>query len=62
MRSGERLVGYVYDFEFSILLWVLLILKVKLVCDKDGNPRGYAFIEYENETDMKCMYTLYSLL
>ena len=30
--------------------------KVKIINDSEGNPRGYAFIEYENERDMKAAY------
>ena len=29
---------------------------IKLVTDKDGKSRGYAFVEYENEEDMKRAY------
>jgi U1 small nuclear ribonucleoprotein len=27
-----------------------------MITDKDGKPRGYAFIEYEREKDMKVAY------
>lgn len=30
------------------------VKKVCLVKDKDGKPRGYAFIEFEKEKDMRC--------
>lgn len=33
-----------------------LIKDIKIVKDKDGKSRGYAFIEYENEEDMKRAY------
>ncbi|CAD5225480.1 unnamed protein product [Bursaphelenchus okinawaensis] len=32
------------------------IKKIVLVHDKDGKPRGYAFIEYEHKTDMSAAY------
>jgi len=34
------------------------IRKIRLVQDKDGKPRGYAFIEYEREKDMRNAYKL----
>jgi len=32
------------------------IKKVRVIQDKDGKPRGYAFIEYEREKDMRNAY------
>ncbi|XP_063712693.1 U1 small nuclear ribonucleoprotein 70 kDa-like [Symsagittifera roscoffensis] len=32
------------------------IRKIKIVHDLDGKPRGYAFIEYEHERDMRSAY------
>jgi len=32
------------------------IAKVRMVTDSTGKPRGYAFIEYERERDMKAAY------
>ncbi|OMJ21913.1 U1 small nuclear ribonucleoprotein 70 kDa [Smittium culicis] len=32
------------------------ILSVKLIKDKAGNSRGYAFLEYENERDLRVAY------
>merc|ERR1719171_3246076 len=32
------------------------IKRVKMVYDKKGKPRGYAFIEYEHERDLKNAY------
>lgn len=32
------------------------IKKCSVVNDLDGNPRGYAFIEYENEKDMRAAF------
>lgn len=29
---------------------------VKMVMDNDGKPRGYAFVEFENEKDMTQAY------
>lgn len=29
---------------------------IKLVCDKDGKSKGFAFVEYESEEDMKRAY------
>ena len=28
----------------------------RLIMDEDGKPRGYAFIEYEREQDMRTAY------
>lgn len=30
--------------------------KVRMVVDKEGKPRGYAFIEFERESDMRTAY------
>jgi len=32
------------------------IKKVRIINDKDGKPRGYAFVEFERERDMKVAY------
>jgi U1 small nuclear ribonucleoprotein len=32
------------------------VKKITVINDKEGNPRGYAFVEYENERDMKAAY------
>ena len=32
------------------------IKKIRLVCDNEGKPRGYAFIEFEHQRDMKDAY------
>ena len=32
------------------------IKKVNMVNDKDGKPRGYAFVEFERESDMRTAY------
>lgn len=32
------------------------VKKITIINDKEGNPRGYAFVEYENERDMKAAY------
>jgi len=32
------------------------VKKVRIVLDKDGKPRGYAFVEFERERDMKVAY------
>ena len=42
------------DIAISRSLCVLPIL----VCSEQGNPRGYAFVEFENEDDMKTVNAL----
>ena len=32
------------------------IKNMKFITDLEGRPRGYAFIEFENEKDMKCVF------
>ena len=32
------------------------IRSVRVVCDQEGKSRGYAFVEFENEEDMKLAY------
>ena len=43
----------------------LSILQIRMVMDKDGKPKGYAFVEYDRERDMNgkrhCTLTLLSL-
>ena len=34
------------------------IKNVVLVKDKQGRPRGYAFVEFERESDLKCAVSL----
>lgn len=33
------------------------VKKITMINDEFGDPRGYAFVEYENEKDMKAAYT-----
>lgn len=37
----------------------IYLLQIRLIHQiESGKPRGYAFIEYEQERDMHCKYTL----
>jgi RNA recognition motif-containing protein len=38
-----------------MIIFVLIVefVQIRLVTDKEGKPRGYAFIEYEKERDMR---------
>lgn len=45
---------YMYQNFDYCLFWFLSNMQITMVADKQGKPRGYAFIEYERERDMNC--------
>lgn len=53
-----------YSFQM-IFLCASISVQIHMVTDKDGKPRGYAFVEYERERDMngkKCYNALLRVL
>ena len=54
VRSNRA--GFIMLRELTIRPSISSYIQIRVVKDPEGKPRGYAFIEFEREKDMKAAY------